>query len=383
MASQHPSDYGPDSSVQEWELPHYFVVVGVAFIVYQSIGWVGWLADGPEQLVKYRDPNTISYVLCRVFEFLAIVTAITVGYPVIRACIRERTLTFDAMFCLACVSLYWQDPLANFFQPLFLWSQNWVNLNDWVGYLPFSPNPDAGRSPEPIIMDGLNYLAAWLGFAIIINSAMDAWKKRFPRARAFDLVLLAFVIGSICDLVLEAPMYYFDLWQFPGSPDIGIWADTGHKFPAYEIVSGAIMFSLVASIRYFKDENGLTLLERGLERHTPGVRKFITTLAMVGLFNAAYLADNSVYWFLGTHSGVYKDMPAHIVAGHCDAPGTTGTRYGPCPGSEGYKMPMLGSLPGEVPAGNDKWLNGVKQCEECEPVRVNGEIVPGANREDR
>ena len=349
--------------------------VGVAFLVYQSIGWIGWIADGPVQLTKYRDTASLSWKICKLYECLAVITAIAVARVVVRECVRERQLTFDALFCLACFTLFWQDPMANFFQPLFLWSQNWINLNDWMGYLPWSPNPDAGRSAEPILNDGLNYLVAWLAFAMVLNRAMQAWEARHPGGSRGTLVAIAFALGAVTDILLEAPMYWFDTWQFPGSPDVGFWADTGHKFPAYEFVSGAIMFSLVASIRYFRDANGLRFPERGLERYPRRMRKTLTFLAMAGLFNTVYLADNAVYMFLGTHSGTYKPMPAHIVGGTCDAPGITGTRYGPCPGSEGYRMPLRGSLPGTPPGGEPRWLNGPTQCETCAPVVVDPTVA--------
>lgn len=361
----------PHVTDREWAFPHYLAAAGIVFVVYQMIGWVGWLADGPVQMNRFRDPDSISWYVCRFYEAVAILSTVAIGWYLWRQCRREGTLlTFDVMFCIACFSLYWQDPLANFFQPLFEWSQNWVNLNDWLAYLPFSPNPDAGRAAEPIIFDGLNYLSGWLGFAMILNIAMAWWERRFPAAKKVQLVALAFVIGAIIDIVLEAPMYYFDTWQFPGSPDVGIWADTGHKFPAYEFISGAIMFSLVASVRYFRDEEGLRIVERGLQRYTNGVKKFFVLASMIGLFNIVYLLDNSVYWFLGIYSGPYKEMPAHIIGGHCDAPGVTGTRYGRCPGSPGYRIPLEGSLPGSAAYNNPEWLNGPKQCDTCDPVRV-------------
>ena len=41
------------------------------------------------------------------------------------------------------------------------------------------------------------------------------------------------------------------------------------------------------------------------------------------------------------------EFPRHLVNGLCDVGDTTGTRYGPCPGSPGFKVPL--TLPGPAP----------------------------------
>jgi hypothetical protein len=55
------------------------------------------------------------------------------------------------------------------------------------------------------------------------------------------------------------------------------------------------------------------------------------------------------YWVLGVHQHQWPPEPRQLVNGMCNAPGVTGTRYGPCPGSPGFRMPVVGSLPGSSP----------------------------------
>jgi len=42
-----------------------------------------------------------------------------------------------------------------------------------------------------------------------------------------------------------------------------------------------------------------------------------------------------------------KEFPRELVNDMCDVGQTTGTRYGPCPGTPGFRMPV--SLPGPAP----------------------------------
>ena len=50
----------------------------------------------------------------------------------------------------------------------------------------------------------------------------------------------------------------------------------------------------------------------------------------------------------GWYGSQWREMPSYVVNDVCDAPGITGTRYGPCPGSPGFRMPTrLTGLPGK------------------------------------
>lgn len=374
-----PATTAPESSADlqvgarpavAWPLPYYLAALGVFWLVYQSIGWVGWLADGPVQLTRYRDPDTVSWYLCRAWEAMAIIQFLVLAPIVVREAIRGKTLTFDLMFCLATLSIYWIDPLANFFAPNFLFSQNWVNLSDWTGYLPFSQNPDAGRIAEPVLFNGLNYATGWLSFVMMICAVMRATQRRWPSIGKPALVLVAMVFGAVVDLLLEYPMYYYETWAFPGSPEFGFMVGTPHKFPATELLSGAIMFGLCASVRYFRDERGLSFVERGMEHLSEARRKTIALLAMSGLFATVYVLDNAMYCFTGLLSGPYPAMVPHISNAACDAPGVSNSLYGPCPGSPGFQLPLHGSLAGPPAFNDERWLNGAKQCPDCADVIV-------------
>jgi hypothetical protein len=47
-------------------------------------------------------------------------------------------------------------------------------------------------------------------------------------------------------------------------------------------------------------------------------------------------------WFViatGPYEEPWPKLPRDLVGNICDAPGITGTAYGPCPGSPGFRMP--------------------------------------------
>src|SRR5206468_2919765 len=45
-------------------------------------------------------------------------------------------LTLDGLFCVAFLSLYWQDPLLNYFQPWLTYNAALVNWGSWMGHVP-------------------------------------------------------------------------------------------------------------------------------------------------------------------------------------------------------------------------------------------------------
>jgi hypothetical protein len=63
-------------------------------------------------------------------------------------------------------------------------------------------------------------------------------------------------------------------------------------------------------------------------------------LAMYSVFQLGGGGVANLPMLSGPYSPKWEKMPAYVVNGVCDAPGFRGTRYGPCPGSPGYRMPM-------------------------------------------
>jgi hypothetical protein len=325
-----------------WKLAQYLAVVGVVFLVWQAWTIVAWLKDtGLHQITRYRDRTSASWYAARCYEGLAIVMAIAVAAYVIRGILRQRRLTFDAMFCIGGALVYWLDPGSNLAQPLFMYSSNWVNVQNWCGHMPFVVNPDCGRLPEPILFDGLLYTFGLLLFVMVLNALMRKARQRWPDISVARLVGFVFVLGMLADVALETPMYLLRLWSFPGAPDSGsVFAGSGRKYPWIEVVVAGGTFALLACVRYFRDDKGRSVVERGSDHLATRVRSILSVLALVGLLNSVWLFGGVVEAIVGLYSSPYRAMPAHIVNGMCDAPGITGTRYGPCPGSPGYRIPI-------------------------------------------
>ena len=320
-----------------WSWPHYLAILGVPILVWEVWTLTAWLADGPRQITEFRDHDSLNWYLARFYEGLALAVAVPMLVYIVRGCRRARTIfTFDVMFVICGTSMFWLDQGINFFQPGVLMSSNWVNVNNPCGHMPFVVNPDCGRVPEPILLalcvEGLGMLA----LAVVAGRLVQWARQRQPGISTAKLLGLLVLFAVGIEIAFEIPIIASGLWTYTGGPSIPLGSQFRYALP--EIIGGAAVFFIVA-IRVFKDDKGRTFVERGLDGMKPRRAKLVMFLALY--FVVQFLADGfgNIVALSGPYSPKWPEMPAYVVNDVCDAPGITGTRYGPCPGSPEYRMP--------------------------------------------
>lgn len=364
---------GTAAADRRWNWPVALAVFGGLCLATQAWVWIAWLRTGPVAITRWRDTGDGSWKLAIAYQVGASALFVAVVTWVVRQCRKEGRLTFDAKFCLAGLATFWLDPTANVLLPVYTYSSQWVNLNDWLGQVPLVRNPDAGRLPEPVLFLLPLYTVGWLGAALAVNGIMRWVRRRFPHWRAGRALALAVVVALVCDILLELPMFLGNLWSNQGAPRIGLFADRGALYPVTEMLFATLIFTGFGALRYFRNDRGETLVERGLTG-SHRRRAWISQLALIGVINAMWMGLTLGYTVAGLYSGPWRAMKPWVNNAVCDSPGVTGTRYGPCPGSPGFRLPLPGSLPGSKPNGDGRWLNGPTPCEGCPPVRMAGKV---------
>jgi hypothetical protein len=334
---------------RRWRWQHWAAAFG-AVLVFVEVWTLGsWLAKGPYQITEFRDTESLSWTLTRVYEAGAIFGAIVMTLLVVRGCLRARRLTFDAKLCIAGLSTMWLDPFVNFYQPVFLYTSNWTNLNNWCSQAPFAVNPDCGRMPEPVIFVTFVYTFGLLLGAMVGTAALRWLRGRFPGLSTAKTVLIIGMWGMVADLLLEGPAVLFHLWNYYGTPDSIAIFGKATKLPLAQLLAGAIIFGALSLARASRDDRGDTIFERGLGHLRPARRGIVSLLAMIAFFQSLLIVGDLHAILLGPYSSPWPDdAPRHIVNGLCDAGGFENTRYGPCPGSPGYEAPIR-HLPGPNP----------------------------------
>lgn len=348
--------------------------LGGAFVLTQASVWIRWLATGPVQLQALRDVTHFSWQLAWFYQVVAWVVFVLVLRAVVRQCRDAGRLTFDAKFMVAGAATYWLDPLANFLIPVYTYSQQWINLGDWMGQMPGVRYPDAGRVPEPVLFLAPVYAAGWLLFAMFITKMMEFLRARLRRPTTLKVFGGAIAMALAVDIAFELPMFASGLWSNQGAPRIGFFASSGKLYPITEMLIATTFFATLSAIRYYKNDKGETILERGLDGASQRRRSVMSTLAFIAVMNTMWLVGAVAWTAGGLFSGPWKEAPAFVNVGVCDDVdgGMRSTRYGPCPGSPEFRIPMPGSLEGEKPNGRGEYLNGSTQCETCEPIEYKG-----------
>jgi hypothetical protein len=355
-------------ATRKWSHTHWFAAAGVLLLFVQAYVWIDWLRTGPVQIDSLRDTSHYSFKLAVFYEVAAWCLFAVMATVLVRQCRRAGTMTFDAKLAIAAGLTYWLDPLANYVLPVYTYSEQWINLNEWVGSYPGVQNPDGGRVPEPMLFLVPVYFTGWLLFAMVVNAIMRFVRLRRPTWREGAVLAFALATALWLDILLELPMFLCDLWSNQGAPRIGFFADSGRLYPITEMAIAIAIFGTLGAMRHYRNDRGEAWMERGLSRHTKKTQAWISTLALVGMLNLMWIAGAVVWTAGGYLSGPWKEMKPWVNVGVCDTPGVSGTRYGPCPGSAGFSPPGPGDLPGSRPGGSEQYLNGPTGCETCDPV---------------
>lgn len=333
------------SARRGWTYHHWLALAGGPFLLWQAWNYVAWLAAGPRAVTAYRDHHVAAWGAARVFEAAIVVASLGIATFVVRGCLRERRLTFDAQIVLAGALLVWWDPITNFIQPLFLYSSEWTNLNTWCGQAPFVINPQCGALPEPIVFIPLVYSFGFLGCAVIVNGIMAALRRRRPDLPAAGLVAAGLVGGMTIYLVMDSVMMRLNLWKWAGYPDALSIFGKQSKIPLSTALAAMVFFGSLVSVRFFRDDRGRTVFERGLD-HLPARRRALLSFAaFVGFTQVVFAVTITLTIVPGPYASPWPTYPAHTVNGLCDNGAFHGTAYGPCPGNPGYRAPLRRLVP--------------------------------------
>jgi hypothetical protein len=295
----------------------WWAALGTAFIAAQAailIAWVSgpWfhhVSPGPTPVPTYMK------VAMTAFEVLLPIAGVTAIYLfVIRPWRRERRLTTDGLLVVAFSLLWWQDPLSAYGGEWFSYNAWQVNMGSWVHELPgwLSPGTPSHQIAYPLLIVPGAYIVIFLLVSFLGSRLMAALKTRRPQSSRLTLVFTCFVAMALFDLVFEGIVFMpLGSWEYPG----GHWAlfpTTFHKYPLNEAITTGMLFTAFASIKYFADDNGLTLAERGAAglRTGPACAWLIRALAVTGMVSLCMVL---FYGLPNTFAGLHSTQwPASI-----------------------------------------------------------------------
>jgi hypothetical protein len=220
--------------------------------------------------------------------------------------LRTGSFTFDGLFFLACWLMFFQEPWMNWINLQFLYGTTFINFGSWLTHIPGWDLPRAQLIPVPVVY-GMAYLwmigfGAWAGARYMAHQ-----RRRDPGRSNGRLIWQTWGVMVLCDLVGEDIMTRLQLISYPRTiTSVTLFAGTDHPFPLYEALIWPSTFILLSSMYYFKDDQGRSWPERGIDRlgiRSGGLKTFCRFAAIAGYCQIAILVTfNIPYQIIGLHA---------------------------------------------------------------------------------
>ncbi len=146
---------------------------------------------------------------------------------------------------------------------------------------------------------------------MLANVVMRRAKSRWPNIGTTGIIGVALVFCMAFDFVIEAIWLRLGIYTYAGSIGwLTIFKGRYYQFPIYEVVLAGGMFAAFACLRYFKDDKGRSVAERGIDDVKGSTRKRTTIrlLATIGIVNVLMIVTYSLpmQWF-GTHADSWPE----------------------------------------------------------------------------
>jgi hypothetical protein len=240
-------------------------------------------------------------------------------------------VTFDAKLLLAWWSMLWLDPAQFFLRPVNLYNSYYFNRGSWTPYIPGWISPNMENFPNPWFVEGAAY------GMMIISSVGACWlmrtvRGRWPKTPNVGLFVVAWVAMGIGLFVLEEYLMIRPGWlSWSGVPhEVAIFAGTEYQFPWTEAFFFGATCTGMAALRFWRDDRGRSVVERGIDSVPARWRTAVATLALIGIANVLTIGYNIVMigqsLYVDPTPDTYK---SYMLNGICGP----GTAYR-CPGPD-------------------------------------------------
>ena len=324
-----------------------WALVGLAFLLFEAYLMIAWVASGQAKPTP-PGPTHISatyHNVIHVWEIANVVIGLFFLYRfLIKPWRREGTPTLDGLLSVAFLILFWQDPLSDYLQTAVTYSAAQTNFGSWVMHIPGWVAPKGNQLAWPIVWGPPAYLYFWMAAVIAGGYIITTAKRRWPNLTRLQVIVVCYFTMAVVDLIGELVWVWLGLYTFVGPPrSLTLFYGHYYQFPIYETLVLSFPMTAFTCLRYFRNDRGETLVERGLHevKGSASKRTALRFLALVAATNVIFLAfyQVPVQWF-----GVRTDSPVHdivdrsyLMDGIC-GPGTT---YA-CPGKD-VPIPTRGS----------------------------------------
>lgn len=164
-------------------------------------------------------------------------------------------------------AIFW-DPSMNLIQQGCVYNPYLFNMGFLSAEIPGWMSPNGQRLPEPLLAWAGGYPGFLIWGCLFGLAAMRWTKARFPGINNVKLSIAGVVATMLFDTVLEILLIRVTgIYAYPGSiRALSLWGGHWYQFPIYEGLLFGGWWGLCTVLLYFKDDKGLTWVERGVEK---------------------------------------------------------------------------------------------------------------------
>lgn len=289
-----------------------FAGIGGAILALQLYVWIRWITGPYFERVPQGPSEPPLYMKIPLMANAVILWAalpFALWFFIIKPWVRERRITLDGMLMVSMGLMFFQDPFLNYFNTWCTYNTWLFNMGSWAPYLPgttASEEPGA-MVAEPLLTNVPGYAYGVLFITIIGCVIMRKIKTRWPNISNFRLIAVTFGLAFVFDFVMEAlVMLPAGFYTYPGAIQaLSFNAGTYYQWPIYEGLMWGGVQTALCCLRFFTDDRGRTVMERGLDNVRGGfVRQQFTR------FLAIFAGVSACFFFFYNVPAIWLGMQA-------------------------------------------------------------------------
>lgn len=240
---------------------------------------------------------------------------------------RERRITLDGMLFLSMGLMFFQDPFLNYFNTWCTYNTWLFNRGSWSSHIPgwVSPEEPGRMVAEPLLTNVPGYAYGVLLITIVGCWVMRKVKTRWPNISNFRLIAVTYAFTFVLDFIMEGLLLLpMGLFTYPGAIQaLSFNAGTYYQWPVYEGLMWGGVQAALCCLRFFTDDRGRTVVERGLDNVRGSVvrQQFVRFLAIFGAVSACFFVFYNIpaIW-LGMHGDPWPEdvqQRSYFIGGIC------------------------------------------------------------------
>ena len=346
----------PESpAVRERQSVEWWAWIGIAWLAFWAYVLIRWVTGpyfktvptGPVQ------PPEWMRALFTVWQAAALpMVATGLFLLVVRPWRRNRDVPLDGLLFIAFLFMSLQDAGSDFFGYWYTTNSHLLNMGSYYqdipGWLAFA------RPGHAVVWAPLFHMIEYpfgMFVPVLGGCALMRWWKRRWNLPGVALVAMVYPVMMIWDLIIEGSFTNLGFYVMQGGRS-SFFPDSYSKFPLLEPVFIATLLTPVVALRFFRNDRGETLVERGVNRLavSDGRKVLLRALALIGFIQVNYLLmyNIPVATYMGAKPGVWPQQVQalpYLTDGLC---GATTDRLCPGPGVPLTQQAWVNSKTGQV-----------------------------------